>query len=211
MKKNIISIVGVGITIIIGIVLAIMASNTWAYQDDENYILFYNDDIDILKDDVKYFINKVDDYLLPNSSFIYSDILIENYDFLTNFALDYVINNRTHYNDKIVILDNYNYYDKYHNNKYTNEYINKEEIYKITNMFFGIKDYVILNDNVNIINDCVSLTDYNESLFKSNINSIEINNNGEYLNCIVYYESGDKYNYIFKNNDNVLKLYNVEV
>ena len=211
MKKNIISILSISITVVIGIVLAIMASNTMAYQDDENYVLFYNDNMEILKDDLKYFIDKVDDYLLPNSSFIYSDILTENYDFLTNFALDYIINNKTYYNDLIVTLDNYSYLDKHYNSKSTNEYINKEEIYKITNMFFGIKDYVIINDNIKEVNDYVSLTDYNGVLFKGNIDNIEINNHGDYLNCIVYYDSGDKYNYIFINNNNVLKLYNVEV
>lgn len=200
-----------GITVVVGIVLAILASNTWAYQDDENYVLFYNDNTDVLEDDIKYYISKIDDYLLPNSSFIYSDILTENYDFLTNFALDYIINNRTYYNDKIVILDNYTYYDKHHNSKNTNEFINKQEIYKITNMFFGIKDYVILNDNINIINDYISLTDYNEAIFNSQINNVEINNDGNYLKCVAYYDSGDRYNYIFKNNDNILKLYNIEV
>ena len=116
------------IAAIVAIILVIIASNTFAYQDDNNCILFYNENKDILKDDIRYYVDTIDDYLFPNSSFIYSDVLTENYDFLTNFAIDYIINNKTHYSDKIIKLDSYDYYDVHYNKKTTNEYIDKVEI-----------------------------------------------------------------------------------
>lgn len=137
---------------------------------------------------IKDYIDIIDDYLIPNTSFEISDILSENYDALVNFSLDYINDNKENYE---IIIEN---------NK---EYINVDEIYKITNKFFGQKYFVILNEEVE--NNLIELKK-NLNEIKMIIKDIEINN---YTVCVTYENIDLKYIYEFKNNDDNLILYNV--
>ena len=153
-RKNV--LFSILIVLVIIVIVLIVANSSFAYEyKNDNYMLFYKDDNVELENDIKLYLSRIDDYLIPNSSYLYSDILVDNYDFLTNFALDYIINNREVYYDKIVELDNYVYYDINYKEKNTKKYIDIEEIYKITDKYFGIRDYSIINDNINIKNNYI--------------------------------------------------------
>lgn len=64
-------------------------SYSYSYNID-NSVLFYKSNYEELGNDMKIYIGYIDDYVIPNSSYLYGDNLIENYDFLINFALDYM-------------------------------------------------------------------------------------------------------------------------
>ena len=55
------------------------------------------------------------------------------------------------------------------------------------------------------------MEEYNEVLFNNKIVSVNAYKMYQYVNADVSYENGDNYRYIFKNNDGILKLYDVEV
>ncbi len=208
-SKQLIALIVVLFLIVVGILIS---KNTFSYQYNErDSVLFYTDDYNVLKNNIKLYLESVDDYLIPNSSFSYSNVLTMNYDFLTNYALDYIINNKDLYSDRIIKLDEYHYHNIYFEDLKTNEYVPVELIYEITDRYFGIKYYNIINDNVNIINDNVSLSDYTPDLFQSSIIDINLSENGDVLDVISTYDSHDKYKYSFKKVYNVLKIYNIEV
>ncbi len=195
----------------LGIFMAYITSSSFAYQYNvSNYNLFYKDDTSVLSNDIEHYIALIDDYLIPNSSYNYSEILTENYDFLTNFALDYIVNNKEAFSDKIVYLDKHTYYDKYGSVKETDEYININEIYKITSKYFGIRDYKIIGSNINIINNYVSLNDNGNGLFKGIIKDTKVVDNNDSVIAYVKYDNDNKFKYTFKNINNELKLYNIE-
>lgn len=137
---------------------------------------------------IKDYIDIIDDYLIPNTTFEISDILSENYDFLVDFSLAYINDNK----------ENYEIIKK--NNK---EYINVNEIYKTTNNFFGQKYFVILNEDVE--NDLIELKK-NKNEFKMIIDDIQINSNTVYVK---YENINLKYIYEFRNDNGKLVLYNV--
>lgn len=210
MKKELRIVLLLTIFIVTTIIFLSKGSFSYEYSND-NYTLFYKEDYDSLKDDIKVYIDDIDNYLIPNTSYLYSDILINNYDFLTNFSLDYIINHKELYQDKITYLDNYSYKNVDNKEKSTNEYINIEEIYKLTSKYFGIDNYYIINDNVNIINDNISLSDYTDRVFNNEIKNITITKDNDLLIIIITYNNEDNYKYTFKIIGNVLKIYNLEV
>lgn len=212
MKKKRLLFIIISILAIIGLIIVFIANSSYAYEyKNENYTLYYSNDFNELKNNIQEYIAIIDDYLIPNSSYIYSDVLTENYDFLVNFAIDYMINKKEIYNDKIVKLDNYKYKNKYLEDKITNEYIKIQEIYEITDNFFGLRDFVIINDNINIIDDYISLSRYVDTSFDLKINNLSISVNDDTIDAYVYYETGDIIKYQFKVINKVLKLYNIEV
>lgn len=212
MKKKRLLFIIISILAIIGLIIVFIANSSYAYEyKNENYTLYYSDDFNELKNNIQEYIAIIDDYLIPNSSYIYSDVLTENYDFLVNFAIDYISNNKEIYNDKIVKLDNYKYKNKYSEDKDTCEYIKIQEIYEITDNFFGLRDFVIINDNINIIDDYISLSRYVDTSFDLKINNLSISVNDDTIDAYVYYETGDIIKYQFKVINKVLKLYNIEV
>ena len=78
--------------IIIALIVTYIMNNSLAYDYQiTNYTLFNKDNLEELKNDIKIYIDDIDDYLIPNTSYLYSDILTENYDFITNFALALLI------------------------------------------------------------------------------------------------------------------------
>ena len=200
------------LSIIIICLIYFVTDNTYAYQYNvDNYTLFYKNNKDELESDIKKYIDDIDDLLIANSSYELSDNLSENYIFLVNFAMDYIINNYEVYKEKIIKLDKYEYVDRDLNEKIVDDYIDIEEIYNITFKYFGIKNFQIINDNVNIIDNYISLTDYTERRFKLKISSISISYDNNKVLANVLYDNDCKYLYTFNNYNNVLKINNIEV
>lgn len=200
------------LSIIIICLIYFVTDNTYAYQYNvDNYTLFYKDNKDELESDIKKYIDDIDDLLIANSSYELSDNLSENYIFLVNFAMDYIINNYEVYKEKIIKLDKYEYVDRDLNKKIVDDYIDIEEIYNITFKYFGIKNFQIINDNVNIIDNYISLTDYTERRFKLKISFISISYDNNKVLVNVLYDNDCKYLYTFNNYNNVLKINNIEV
>jgi len=187
-------------------------SYSFAYEYDvDNSVLFYKNDYKELADDIKIYLDNIDDFIIPNSSFLYSDKLVNNYDFLINFALDFIVNNRNYYYENIISYDTCFYINKNGIKNQTNDYVTLKTIYDITNFYFGVDDFVIINDDVCINNEYISLNDYASNIFNSNIINVSITDNDSAVEALVSYDSGDKYLYYFYNDNNVLKLVNVEV
>lgn len=212
MKKYIYLLVSCILGIIIICLIYFVTNNTYAYQYNvDNYTLFYKNNKDELESDIKKYIDDIDDLLIANSSYELSDNLSENYIFLVNFAMDYIINNYEVYKEKIIKLDKYEYVDRDLNEKIVDDYIDIEEIYNITFKYFGIKNFQIINDNVNIIDNYISLTDYTERRFKLKISSISISYDNNKVLANVLYDNDCKYLYTFNNYNNVLKINNIEI
>ena len=210
MKNKFLPICILVITVMLGMIMFLLLKGSFAYEEYYGKTLFYSDDVNELKDNICRYIDRYDNYIIPNSDYMYSNVLTENYNFLTNYALDYIVNNKDEYKNDIVIIDNYQYYDRHYNMKNTNEYIKIDKIYELTDMFFDIKDYVIINNNVKLIDDYISLIDYDDNDFTSKIVSLEVIQ-GDYVLATVNYDNGDSFKYYFKKKNNTLKLYNVEV
>ena len=200
------------LTIVISLIVIYLAHSSFAYDYQiTDYTLFYKENQTELKADIIDYLSTIDDYLIPNSSYRYSLILTENYDFLTNFAIDYIINHQEAYSDNIISSTAYTYDDIANQKKIADKYIALDEIYKLTDKYFGISDYYIINHNVNIIDNYISLSDYTDSIFQAQISDITIDKEGDMLLANVIYDNRDAYKYTFKVINNVLKIYNIEV
>ncbi len=201
-------IIGISILIIVNLAL----NDTFAYQYDvSKYTLFYKEDKNVLENDIRKYIDDIDDLLFVNSSYEFSDILSENYLFLVHFAMDYIINHYELYESKIVKLDKFKYMNRELNEKVTNDYIDIEEVYDITFKYFGERDFNIINNNVNIIDGYISLVDYTEKNFNLKISDITVRLDNDKVLVYVSYENDCKYLYTFGNYNNVLKINNIEV
>ena len=194
------------------ILLCNVFNNSYAYSYDiDNSILFYKDNYFELESDIKKYISNIDDYIIPNSSYLYGDKLMDNYDFLVFFATDYIINNREYYNSFIKQYDRCLYLNKHSISSYTYDYIDINKIYDITNFYFGIKDFVIINDDICTNDNYVSLIDYANDIYSFEIVNVKIVDSKSDIRAVVTYDSGDSYLYSFDNINNVLKLKNIEV
>lgn len=186
----------VSLVIVVSCCFISVLNDTYAYSYEiEDGVLFYKSDTLELESDISEYISYIDDYIVPNSSFEMSDYLDENYDFLVNFAMDYVINNREYYSEYI-------YEDK----------ILVSVIYDITYKYFGKRDFYV--DGVIKVDDLeyVSLVDYNEKRFRLVIQDVSITSDSEtFVSAVVSYDNEVKYNYLFKVIDGVLKIRNIEV
>ncbi len=176
-----------------------MSKNSFALEySADNPPLFYKDDLTQLSHDLENYINDIDDFLIPNGSFLYSNILSENYDALVNFAMAYVINNHNLYEDSITAYED-------------REYISLDIIYDITYKYFGIRDFTIINRNTHFKDNNIALVLYNGVMMKANIKNIKAYKEYEYVVANVVYDNGDIYKYIFREIDGILRIYNVEV
>ena len=175
--------------IIIGIIFILINNNTMA-MEDINYInttiIENNNDNKILYNNIYNFIDKKDDLLIALSSYELSNTLSQNYDFLKKFAINYIIDNKEYYSDKIK------------DNK-----IDINEVYKITNNIFGI-DYFYISDEeaIELIKD--------DRRFNMKIKSLDINKNNNYVEVIADYSSL-KYKYILFIKEDRLVINNIEV
>ena len=157
-------------------------------------------------DEVHKFIDLIDDSLIPTASFNMSDVLNDNYDFLSVFAINFILNNEEYYKNDIVYGENY-VYDSYGYKCETNKYIDINKIYDITYNILGKKDYYIVNDYLKIENNLVPLLLLNNYSFMMEIDSIvDIVKFSEKYEVIVKYKDIDiTYKYIFeKLNDNYI-------
>ena len=186
-------------------------ANDNVVEDNFNINLEYNEDRNILKNDLFNYIDLIDNSLFSMSSFNMSDTLNENYDFLMDFAISFILNNEEIYKDDIVLGNEYVYIDNFGNKYSTNKYVNMELIYEITNSIFGKRDYVVINNYLDIKNDLVPLL-----LIKDNVSFMDIDNIidvylfGNKYNVYVKYKDIDlEYIYVFDKMDERLILNNI--
>lgn len=164
------------------------------------------------KEEIYNFIDLIDDSLIPTATFNMSDKLNDNYDFLTNFAINFILNNEEYYKDNIVVGEEYIYNTEY-SNYTTNKYIDINTIYDITYNVLGKKNYYIVNDYLTIENNLVPLLLIEEYPFfmeiEQIIDIIKFSNNYEIL--IKYKDIDLTYKYIFEKIDNNYIVSNLEV
>ena len=74
---------------------------TYAYDyKDYDYTLFYKEDKEELTNDIKKYIYDIDYLIYNNSDFTIYDSLSDNYEFMVNFAVDYINTHKDKYQDK---------------------------------------------------------------------------------------------------------------
>lgn len=178
--------------IIIGVIFCFISlasfkiSHAYSYKNN----LMYVEDKEIILKELNNYIDSIDNILIPTTSYTYSNILTENYDFLVRYAVNYIIDNKDFYKDNIIKKEN-------------KEYIPKECIYEVTNKYFNITNFYIEEENV--------LLEKVNKIFKLKINNIKYEKD-DYIKVNVLYENGVEYLYVFTyNQDNYMYLYNVEV
>lgn len=188
MKNNYILILG--IFLVMGLVLISRDSYANPVLDEIkeiNLILNSSNDDEEFKNEVVRYIDLVDDNLIPNTSFNISSKLNENYDFLTRFAISFILDNSEYYD--IVIGEEYKYVDEYGREYNTNKYISVDMIYEITMNVFGVEYYYILNDYIEVSNDMIPLLEIDNRDFDMKIDSIvDIDKNDGYIDVVVRYE-----------------------
>lgn len=213
--------------IVIGTILLIVTfvlKNSYALNEEElnNLNTLNQNNLDItleyteneieLNDNIYNFINLIDDSLIPTATFNMSDSLNNNYDFLTIFAINFILNNEQYYKDEIIIGQEYTYNDGY-NNYTTNKYINLDTIYDITYNILGKNNYYIINDYLKIENNLVPLLLLKEYNFFMELEKIEdiVKFSNNYEVSVKYKDIDLIYKYIFENIDNRLILSNIEI
>lgn len=190
--KNKIIVSSLIITIVVFLFVSLFRSS-YAKEEDINNIsfeLYDNENIEILEDNIRYFIDLVDKDIILNSSYNFSSNLNENYDFLTKFAISFILNNESYFD--ITYGDNYNYIDDYGIQYVSNKYINIQDIYNVTNKIFGINYYYITDDNLIIDNDMVLLVDFDKKdmeMILEDIINIDVFDN--YYDVYVKYMNND--------------------
>ena len=169
-------------------------------------------DKDKLNNNFYNYIDLIDDSVISTSSFVMSDVLSENYDFLTVFAIDFILKHIDDYRSDIVTLDNYTYNDGYNDYK-TNKYVSKDVIYGITNDVFGKKDYLIINEYLKLSYDMVPLLLIDKTDFAMELDEIvNVLQRGNNYEVSVKYRDNDLiYKYIFQQVDDRLILKNIEI
>lgn len=202
----------------IGILLIILIFSKGTLSSEEtiekfNLTLEYNTDENIFKNNIYNFIDLVDDSLIPTSSFLQSSQLNENYDFLTNFAILFILNNEDKYIDKITYLDEYVYVDDYGNVYSTNKYVSVETIYEITSNVLGKDYYYIYNEQLSESDELIPLLLIdNYSFFMEIDEIIDIVKFSSGYNVYVSYKDMDyKYVYRLEDNDGQLFISNLSI
>lgn len=187
------------IILIIGILstITLISSNTKALPvsseiDFTKKITYYEDE-DLLVQNIKEFISQNDDILIALSSYEDGEILSDNYDYMTNIAINYILDNKDNYQDKI-----------------EDNMIDIKYIYEITYNFFGKKNYYIKDQ----IDNKIPLIKINKR-FKMNLDSIKIkiikNSSIEAYTKYILGKEIMNYKYIFKIENNEIYLENIEV
>lgn len=194
------------------IIIYLVIDNTYAINEEEysniiniNLELKNNNNYELLKEEIYNYIDLIDNTLIP---LVTTDNLNNNYEFMTNFAVNFILDNYDYYKSKIEILDNYTYTNDYNNTYNTNNYIDVSYIYDITYKLFNKRDYLITNEYFSIIDNKVSLIRLNDYNFKMEIDKIlNINNEDNNLVVEVKYKNIDLiYKYIFIINEDKLIL-----
>lgn len=169
-------------------------------------------DENILKNNIYNFIDLIDDSLIPTASFSMSSTLNENYDFLTIFAINFILNNEEFYKEDIVIGEDYIYNYGYGSYS-TNKYIDINIIYDITKNIFGKDNYYIINDYLNIENNLVPLLLPDNYTFFMELDKIidVVKFSNDYQVLLKYKDVDFVYKYIFEEKDNILFIKNIEI
>lgn len=196
----------------IGCLCAKIFSDSFAYSYDiEKSVLFFHNNIDKLEKDIELYLQDIDDFIIPNSSFLYSDKLSNNYDFLVRFAIDYVIYNREYYYNDIKKLDSCFYINRDGRKLSTLDYVNVSVVYDIVDFYFGMNNFSIINDDVCMDDRYISLSNYTDDNFNLEIDDVIVTVNDLDVHALVVYKGEVKYLYTFCNENNILKIKNVEV
>lgn len=172
----------------------VISGNSFAHPIDDvktiSLNLYDNNDQDSFERELYNYIDIIDDSLISNSSFVMSDKLSENYDFLTKFAISFILDNDEYYD--ITLMDEYVYTDMYGNEFSTNKYIDIDKIYEITDSVFGVGYYYILNDYINIDGDMISLLEIDNREFDVEIERIvNIDRYDKYIDVVVKYMNNE--------------------
>lgn len=199
---------------VLGVCAALLNKGSFSMEEDEFLVeLNYIEDSSVLKNDVFNFIDLIDDSLFITSSYSMSSVLNENYDFLVDFAISFILNNEEYYKDKIVEGDKYAYVDGFGNEYVTYKYIDLESVYEITNSVFGKRDYMIFNEHLKEVDGFIPLL-----LLKDNTSFMEIEKISDIIersnqyNVFVKYKDVDyTYIYSFVNKDRKMSLVNLDV
>ena len=216
MNKKVLLIIS--IFLITGVVLLSRDSYASDIIEDNNnnnnnidLVLEDNDNIDAFKINLLNYIDLVDNRLIPNTSFSLSNKLNENYDFMTKFAISFILDNKEYYD--IINGELYQYIDEYKNTYETSEYIKLDKIYEITNNVFGVEYYYILNDYIEIKNDIIPLIKIDDISFDKKIDSIlDIYKYDQYMDVIVKYMDSDiEYVYTLENINNRYIISNLNI
>jgi len=207
------------------LIVVFMLNNSYALNEEEL------DDLDIIIDNTKLditlefveselefnnsiysFIDLIDDSLIPTATFNMSNKLSDNYDFLTIFAIDFILNNEEYYKDDIVIRNDYIYDDGY-NSYVTNKYISIDVIYDITYNILGKNNYYIVNEYLELEDNLIPLLLVKDYQFYMELEEIldirKISNNYEVL--VKYKDIDLIYKYVFKIVDDRLVIDNLEI
>lgn len=204
--------------ILFTIILTIIFLLNKSYALDEEVFENTNKELNIsLKNinnpsEVYNFIDLIDDSLLPTATYNMSNKLNDNYDFLTIFAINFILNNEEYYKDSIIIKDNYTY--TINNNTYTtNKYIDVSKIYDITYNVLGKNNYYILNDYLKIEDDIVPLLLIDEYPFIMEIEEISdvVYFSNNYEISVKYKNINLTYKYILEKLDNQYIINNILV
>lgn len=206
------------VIMLLELMLILVVDNSYAINEENeevdvnsgnlDIILEYNENSTIFNNDVYNFIDLVDDSLIPTSSFSISSTLNENYDFLTVFAIDFILKNEKYFEEDIVIMDDYIYNDGV-NSYITNKYVDKSVIYNITNNIFGKSNYYIVNDYLNKSDNYIPLLLIKDYSFYMEIDEV-IEYGYDYI--ILKYKNIDfMYKYIFEIKDDYYFIKNLIV
>ena len=200
------------VVFVIGIGILLYKGTYSMEEEDISVKLVLKYDSDNLENKIYDYIDMIDDEIIPMSSFVMSDVLSDNYDFLTVFAIDFILKHIDYYSDKITILDDYTYDDGYMTYT-TSKYVSKDVIYKITDDVFNKKDYLIINDYLKVNNDMVPLLIINDDSFGMEIDRIvsTVESGNNYIVKVKYKDMDLVYKYVFQKVDDRLVLKNLEV
>jgi len=208
-------VVGILVLVIIVFLFVSVFRGSYANEgmDTIKLDLFYNTNEQIFKDEIKNFIDLIDENIIVNSSFNLSDVLNENYDFLTRFVISFVLDNPEYFD--IVYGNNYIYEDEYGRRYTTNKYISVDALYDITNKIFGVEYYYVLDRNL-VVNEMIALVDFPDNdreinMEIDNINYVDVGN-GNYDVYVGYIDYEFDYVYTFNIiDDNRLVISNLSI
>lgn len=171
--------------------------------------LYNNSNMDILKDDMLYFIDLVDENIFKNSSFNMSNKLNENYDFLNNFVISFVLDNSECFD-----IINLNGEIELGTGNMVSSFISMDTFYDITYKIFGVEYYYIMDEDIVIDNNILLVRRNNIDEIDMEIEEIsKIDIGNGYYDVYVKYMNNDiKYIYRFDiGSDNRLYISNLSI
>lgn len=205
------------IFVVFGLILTFCINNSFALDEEmiEKLNNVETENLNITLENIEdteevyKFIDLIDNSLIPTATFDMSDTLNDNYDFLTIFAINFILNNEEYYKDNIIQKENYIYNDTY----ITNKYIDINNIYDITYNILGKKNYYIINEYLEVENNLIPLLLIEEYSFMMELDKIEniVKFANNYEVSVKYKNIDLTYKYIFEKMDNIYIINNIQV